>query len=113
MGLCGGKSCAREVSDRWEGEGCGVEGVEGCGVGEEQLPSHVPDVCLVCVNNVALKTETARKKGNSCSWDCGAGFEVGVGAQLGPAVREMLEKGWSVRTVKSEVAGRAARAAWT
>lgn len=58
---------------RWQ-ELCagGVRPVEGgrwrvwCGgkrvwcVGGSELLSHVPDVCLVCVNNVALKTETAR-----------------------------------------------------
>lgn len=63
MGMCAGKSCAREVSDRWR------EGVvwrkEGVVWERSELPSHVPDVCLVCVNNVALKTETARSEGTS------------------------------------------------
>lgn len=61
--VCWQELCAGGVRPA-EG-GCGVE-ERGCGVWERsELPSHVPDVCLVCVNNVALKTETARSEGTS------------------------------------------------
>ena len=71
------------------------------------LPSHVPE-CLVCVNNVASKTETAkgegtrsRRKGSLAPWDYGCG----VGAAVDSGAQKLFKKGWSVLLPKSEWLG--------
>jgi len=68
-------------------------------------------VCLVCINNVALKTDTAGGEGTSrrrrgiCALGV-AGSRLVWTRSWGTAVREMSKKGGRSGLSKSEVAGR-------